>query len=65
MDILPDENDVPEWGPIYMHLREVVEKELARLNSANVEEFFNPDDWYVLEGAKNALNWVLEQMDEK
>lgn len=49
-----------------VNLREVVEKELANLNSAVEEEFIcDPHDWIVMTGAKNALTWVLEQMDEE
>jgi len=47
-----------------VNLREIVEKELTNLNSAVEEEFKNPNDWFVMEGAKNALTWTLEQMDE-
>ena len=32
MDILPDERDVPEWGPIYMHLRKKAEALVAKLD---------------------------------
>lgn len=47
-----------------MNLRKIVENELAHLNSAVEEEFKDdPNDWFIMEGAKNALTWVLEQMD--